>query len=290
MNEIYLLVGGEATRLQPLSSGVPKALLTIRGERIIDKIIKQFSNLEKFNFNLICSIKHEELWIDYKTNHNNNVNLLFEKSKLDTAGYIVENLDSMPDKFYCMNGDLLLNVDLLNFISASGLCSNSLIGSIEVEDPTRFGVLEVGQDDKVLQFVEKPKDKSYGNKISLGLYHLYRKDILEIRNSLEIPTSFERHVFPMLSKAGLLSTYTVNGDMLDVGTLESYISAHIVKGEDNWISPNNVEISKSAIIKNSVILDNCIIEDNVTITNSIISSNSIISNDTIISEEIIRKS
>ncbi len=290
MNEIYLLVGGEATRLQPLSSGVPKALLTIRGERIIDKIIKQFSNLENFNFNLICSIKHEELWMDYKTNHNNNVNLLFEKSKLDTAGYIVENLDSMPDKFYCMNGDLLLNVDLPNFISASSLCSNSLIGSFEVKDPTRFGVLEVGQDDKVVQFVEKPKDKSYGNKISLGLYHLYRKDILEIRKNLEIPCSFERQVFPMMSKAGLLSTYTVNGDMLDVGTLESYIAAHIVKGEDNWISPNNVEISKSAIIKNSVILDNCIIEDNVTITNSIISSNSIISKDTIISEEIIRKS
>ena len=290
MNEIYLLVGGEATRLQPLSSGVPKALLTIRGERIIDKIIKQFTNLENFNFNLICSIKHEELWIDYKTNHNNNVNLLFERSKLDTAGYIVENLDSVPDRFYCMNGDLLLNVDLTSFISASSLCSNSLIGSFEVEDPTRFGVLEVGQDDKVVQFVEKPKDKSYGNKISLGLYHLYRKDILEIRNNLEIPTSFERQVFPMLSKAGLLSTYTVNGDMLDVGTLESYISAHIVKGEDNWISPNNVEISESAIIKNSVILDNCVIEDNVTITNSIISSNSIISTGTIINEEIIRKS
>ena len=66
MNEIYLLVGGEATRLQPLSSGIPKALLTIRGERIIDKIIKEFSNVERFNFNLICSIKHEELWKDYK--------------------------------------------------------------------------------------------------------------------------------------------------------------------------------------------------------------------------------
>ena len=37
MNEIYLLVGGEATRIQPLSSGIPKALLTIRGEKIIDK-------------------------------------------------------------------------------------------------------------------------------------------------------------------------------------------------------------------------------------------------------------
>ena len=288
MNEIYLLVGGEATRLQPLSSGVPKALLTIRGERIIDKIIKQFTNLDNFNFNLICSIKHEELWIDYKTNHNNNVNLLFEKSKLDTAGYIVENLDSMPDKFYCMNGDLLLNVDLPNFISASSLCSNSLIGSFEVEDPTRFGVLEVGQDDKVVQFVEKPKDKSYGNKISLGLYHLYKKDILSINKNLEIPCSFERQVFPALSKTGLLSTYTVKGDMLDVGTLESYISAHIVEGEENWVSPNNVQVSESAIVKNSVILDGCKIGKNVVIENSIISNNSTIESGSIIKNEIVR--
>ena len=288
MNEIYLLVGGEATRLQPLSSGIPKALLTIRGERIIDKIIKQFSNLESFNFNLICSIKHEELWTDYKTNHNNNVNLHFEKSKLDTAGYIVENLDSMPDKFYCMNGDLLLDVDLLNFINASSQCSNSLIGSYEVEDPTRFGVLEVDQDEKVVKFIEKPKDQRYGNKISLGLYHFHKKDIFEILNNLEIPCSFERQVFPWLSQAGLLSTYTVLGKMLDVGTIESYISAHVSEGEENWISTNNVQISESATIKNSVILDNCVIKDNVIISDSIICSDSIISTGTIIKEEIIR--
>ncbi len=289
MNEIYLLVGGEATRLQPLSSGIPKALLTIRGVRIVDRIIKQFSNFENFNFNLICSIKHEKLWIDYKNNHNKNVNLLFEESKLDTAGYIIQNLESMPDKFYCMNGDLLLNVDLPNFMNASSKCSNSLIGSFEVDDPTRFGVLEIDKDDKVVQFVEKPKDKSYGNKISLGLYHLYKKDILAIQNNLEIPCSFERQVFPMLSKANLLSTYTVNGNMLDVGTLESYISAHVIEGEENWISPNNVQISESATVKNSVILDNCIIEDNVTISDSIISSDSTIVTGTIINNEIIRK-
>ena len=38
MNEIFLLVGGEATRLQPLSTGIPKALLTIRGEKSTDSI------------------------------------------------------------------------------------------------------------------------------------------------------------------------------------------------------------------------------------------------------------
>mgnify|MGYP002004256487 FL=1 len=288
MNEIFLLVGGEATRLQPLSSGIPKALLTIRGERIIDKIIKQFSNLENFNFNLICSIKHKESWREYKNTHNNNVNLHFEKSKLDTAGYIVENIDSMPDSFYCMNGDLLLNVDLSNFVIASSKCANSLIGSFEVEDPTRFGVLKIDSDNKVEQFIEKPKDSSYGNKISLGLYHLYKKDIVEIYKNLEIPCSFERQVFPELSKVGLLSTNTVSGAMLDVGTLESYISAHLTYGEKNWISPDNVQISNNATIENSVILDNCVIEDNVKITDSIISSNSIITMGSNINKEIIR--
>ena len=53
MNEIYLLVGGEATRLQPLSTGIPKALLKVRGEKIIDLIIQRFSKLGNFNFNLI---------------------------------------------------------------------------------------------------------------------------------------------------------------------------------------------------------------------------------------------
>ena len=104
-------------------------------------------------------------------------------------------------------------------------------------------------------------------KVNFFIYRIYyHYNILKIYKSLEIPCSFERQVFPELSKAGLLNTYTVSGDMLDVGTLESYISAHVSKGEENWISQNNVQISESATIKNSVILDNCIIEDNVTIT------------------------
>ena len=183
---------------------------------------------------------------------------------------IIELLLIIESEIVTLSSIMQLSKITLFFTSAL-----SLIGSFEVEDPTRFGVLEIDQDSKVTQFIEKPKDKSYGNKISLGLYHLFKKDLLSIHKNLEIPCSFERQVFPELSNAGLLNTYTVFGDMLDVGTLESYISAHIVEGEENWVSPNNVQISESALVKNSVILDNCIIQDNVTILDSIISSNSI---------------
>ncbi len=288
MNEIFLLVGGEATRLQPLSSGIPKALLTIRGEKIIDKIITQFSKFSDFTFNLICSEKHRQHWNDYEASSSNNINLLFEQKKLDTAGYIIENIQSMPNKFLCMNGDLLLEVDLENFIDSAQSCTNSLIGSFEVENPSRYGVLKVNEKMEVEAFIEKPEDDRFGNKISLGLYHLFKKDIMSIVSSLDVPCSFERDVFPQLSTNQLLNTYTVKGNMIDVGTREAFIQAHLDDGKENWISPNNTKINKDSIIKNSVILDGCKIAENVVIENSIISNNSTIESGSIIKNEIVR--
>ena len=288
MNSIYLLVGGEATRLSPLSKGIPKALLTIRGKKIIDIILENFVSFGDFDFNLICAYKHKEIWEIYKRESKLSINLHFEKEKLDTAGYIVKNLDRMPESFFCMNGDLLLNINLSDFINNSLISKTSLIGSIEVDDTSRYGVIQVDEYSRVIKFVEKPKTDSFGRKISIGLYHLLKRDINVIKNGLKIPCSFEKDVFPKLAENSLLNTFTVNGEMVDVGTHDSYISAHIYDGESNWISSNNTTISENVKISNSVILDNCFIENDVVIKNSIICSNSIIKKGSKIDGKIIR--
>jgi len=194
----------------------------------------------------------------------------------------------MPEKFLCMNGDLLLDVDLENFIDSARSCTNSLIGSFEVEDPSRYGVLKVNEKMEVEAFIEKPEDDRFGNKISLGLYHFFKKDIMSIISSLDVPCSFERDVFPRLSTNQLLNTYTVKGNMIDVGTRDAFIQAHLYDGEENWISPNDTKINQHSIIKNSVILDGCKIGENVVIENSIISNNSTIESGSIIKNEIVR--
>lgn len=288
MYDIFLLVGGEATRLQPLSLGTPKALLTIKDIKIIDLIFDEFLKIGKFDFHLICSEKHKILWEEYVSKTSKNITLHFEAEKLDTAGYIVQNIELLPDSFFCMNGDLLLNVNLEELINAGLSSNNSLIGSIEVVDPSRYGVIEIADTGQVLNFIEKPKDLKFGNKISLGFYHLYKSDILEVSPSLGIPCSFERNLFPLLAKKGLLDTFTVKGNMIDVGTLESYIAAHIEDGSKNWISNNNVHIDSNVFIQNSVILENCIVENNVSITNSVISPNSTIKSGSNIKHEIVR--
>ena len=58
INNIYLLVGGEATRLRPLSEGIPKALLTIKGRLLIDLILE---NLKELNHELCHQPKIKDL-------------------------------------------------------------------------------------------------------------------------------------------------------------------------------------------------------------------------------------
>ena len=76
--------------------------------------------------------------------------------------------------------------------------------------------------------------------------------------------------------------------MIDVGTREAFIQAHLDDGKENWISPINTKINQDSIIKNSVILDGCEIAENVVIENSIISNNSKIKSGSIIKNEIVR--
>tara|TARA_B100001027_G_scaffold138301_1_gene96053 strand:+ start:449 stop:1312 length:864 start_codon:yes stop_codon:yes gene_type:complete len=285
IKDIYLLVGGEASRLRPLSEGIPKALLTIKGRLLIDLILENLeeSNLE--NINLICSIKHEKFWLEYKKNSKFNVNLHFEHEKLDTGGYVMKNIEHFDDKFLCMNGDLLIEMNFNSFVEVANNSENSTICSIQVDDPSRYGVLEL-DGTKIMNFIEKPEDMKYGNNISLGVYCLHKKDIRKIKINLEVPCSFEKNVFPELAKNNLLDCFSVNGNMLDVGTRQSYIYAH-TENQTNWIS-ESANIGKDTVIENSVILGSSSIGNNVQVNNSIICSEAIIEDEAVINDEIFK--
>ena len=285
IKDIYLLVGGEATRLKPLSDGIPKALLTIKGRLLIDLILENLEESNLDNINLICSIKHKSYWIDYKKNSIYNINLLFEHEKLDTGGYVVKNIENFDDKFLCMNGDLLIDMNFESFLQVANNSKNSTICSIPVEDPSRYGVLEL-EGTKIINFIEKPKDIKYGNNISLGVYCFHKRDIRAIKKNLEIPCSFEKDVFPELAKNNSLDCFSVDGNMLDVGTRESYIYAH-TENQTNWIS-ESATIGKDTVIKNSVILGSSSIGNGVQINNSIICSEAIIKDEVIVNDEIFK--
>ncbi len=285
IKDIFLLVGGEATRLKPLSEGIPKALLPIKERLLIDLILENLEESNLDNINLICSIKHESYWIDYMKNSKYKVNLYFEHEKLDTGGYVIQNIENFDEKFLCMNGDLLIDMNFESFLDVANNSKNSTICSIPVQDPSRYGVLEL-EGTKILNFIEKPKDMKYGNNVSLGVYCFHKEDIKKIKNNLEIPCSFEKDVFPELAKNYLLDCFSVDGKMLDVGTRESYIYAH-TKNQSNWIS-QSATIGKDTVINNSVILGSSFIGNSAQINNSIICNEATVEDAAFINDEIFK--
>lgn len=286
------LVGGEATRLSPLSDQKPKALLSIRGVTIIDSMFEKFSNVGLEEFILIAANQHKEHWEEYSKHTKYNVEVFYEDKKYDTAGFILNNLELFPNKFICTNGDLLLNLNLNNFLEYISLSKNSVLTTVEIEDPSRFGLVLFNEEDQINKFIEKPMDSSLGNHISAGLYYFNAEDLESFiskgrgigSKTLGESISFEKDVFPFLAKSKLLFNCSLEGDVVDVGTRESFIKANCLD-DNSWIHASSV-VDKSAKVDNSVILDNCIIQENSIVINSIIGPNVNLESNSIIQDQI----
>jgi mannose-1-phosphate guanylyltransferase len=93
-----------------------------------------------------------------------------------------------------------------------------------VEDPRRYGLVELREDGSVASFLEKPGEWEGTALINAGVYVL-EPEVLEM-----IPRgrlfSIERGVFPKLAAAGSLYGYVDRGYWRDIGTPDSYLQAH----------------------------------------------------------------
>jgi len=280
-----LLVGGEATRLHPLSKNSPKGLLPIRELPIIEYMLKIFFNAGVDDFILIAANKHREQWESYKKTSEYKIQIFYEEIKYDTAGFICNNLNLFPDKFICANGDLLIDLNLEYFIGLASNSRTSILSTIQVTNPSRFGLVIYDEKNIVKEFIEKPKDISLGNSISTGLYLLRLKDLEKFNFKANEPISFEKDIFPFFSNHELLSNCSLSGSLIDIGTKKSYIEANCMS-KNYWVHPTAI-VHKTVGIRKSIIMENSQIGENSLIVNSIIGPDIKLKANSIIEDEII---
>jgi len=154
------------------------------------------------------------------------VTVVEEEEPLGTGGAFRNALQEVTeDLFIGLNGDIISSLDLSAMIKAQR--RHGGIGTIalwHVEDPSRFGVVELDDDQRILSFVEKPQPGTAPSKlINAGAYVL-RREILELVEPGE-PTSIEREIFPLVLGQGLFG-HRFTGFWVDAGTPEAYLEAH----------------------------------------------------------------
>ncbi len=224
-----ILVGGEGTRLRPLTCNIPKAVVPVLNRPFLEHLLRYLKQHGITDVILAVGYNPEPIQACLGNGASLGVKLTYivEKSPLGTAG-AVKNAEALLDgTFIVFNGDVLTEIDLTEMIHRHNAAKPEVtIALTPVDNPTIYGVVETDCRGMVRRFIEKPtQDKVTTNMINAGIYIL-EPDVLK-----HIPVAtrfmFEHHVFPNLMESGApVLGYLSAAYWIDIGTPEKYLKVH----------------------------------------------------------------
>ena len=268
-----ILVGGEGTRLRPLTCSISKAMVPILNRPFMEHLVTYLSKHNVTDIILAMGYLPDTIQSYLGDGSLFGVKLayLVEGSPLGTAG-AVKNADTfLDDTFIVLNGDILTEIDLTEMIRQHQAAKPKVsIALTPVDNPTIYGVVETDDKGMVKRFVEKPSwGKVTTNMINAGMYIL-EPDILTYI-SPETKSMFEYDVFPlMLEKGDPILSYASDAYWIDIGTPEKYLKANhdllVQQGRENITIAGGSQVHPSVKIEGPVIIgEGCIIAEGVEI-------------------------
>jgi NDP-sugar pyrophosphorylase family protein len=281
--QALILAGGKGTRLRPLTVYTPKPVVPLVNRPFLLYQLEILRNAGITDITLSLSYQPDKIQHILGNGSDFGVNLSYitEPSPMGTGGAYKFAADALRETTIVFNGDILTNVDMGRIIDFhSSRSAAATIALVPVEDPSRYGLVELGDDDSVQRFVEKPKadelDSVKANTINAGIYVL-EPTILDII-AKDTNRSFEYDVFPdILDRKLPFYGYVMNDDYwLDIGTPASYLKAHqdFLDGAIDGFELERPRVSdvatRAEVDKASVIGENCTIKPGARITRSVI--------------------
>ena len=207
--KVIILAGGFGTRLSEETDFIPKPLVSIGNKPIIQHIMDIYSFYGLYDFIILLGYKGELIEEHFsKLTYNSKWNIQFLNTGLntDTGGRIKRAAPYIKNKpFMLTYGDGLSDINVNDLIQFHNN-HNGLITMTSVQLASRFGILEIGDDGKVLEFKEKPKENEAW--INGGFFMCDPKVIDYINND---STIFEKEPLSTISREGKLYTFKHKG-------------------------------------------------------------------------------
>jgi len=226
--EAIVLVGGQGTRLRPLTLSAPKPLLPTAGVPFLAHLLARAA---------AGGVTHIVLATCYKADmfasvlgdgaeFGLSIDYVQEQVPLDTAGGIRNAAGSLrggaSDPVVVLNSDILSGHDLRAQVDLHVKTDAAVtLHLVEVPDPSRFGCVPTAGSGRVTGFLEKTPNP-VTNRINAGCY-VFRRDVID-QIPAGRPVSVERETFPGLIEAGeLVMGYPETAYWLDVGTPQTFV-------------------------------------------------------------------
>ncbi len=219
-----ILAGGKGTRLKPYTTVIPKPLVPVGEKAILEILITRLKN-QGVDEIYICLNHFAEIIMAFFGDGKRfglKIHYSLENEPLGTVAPI-KLIDSLPEHFLVMNGDLLTDLnfgDLYNYhLQGSSLLTVSTYTRTTKID---FGVIDF--DSKALLatgFREKPE---YIFEVSMGVYVMNRKVLDFVPDGTHF--GFDNLMLTMLEKKQPVRIFPYKGYWLDIGRPEDYEKAN----------------------------------------------------------------
>ena len=322
----FILAGGKGERLYPLTKDRAKPAVPFGGTyRIIDFSLSNAVNSGFKRIYILTQYKSFSLqrhiregWNILSRELGEFIEVVPAQQRisedwyLGTADAIFQNLYILerekPEYVLILSGDHVYKMDytkMLNFHIQKNADLTISVFEVNKEEASRFGVLKVDNEYKVIDFVEKPQipftlpENPSISLISMGIYifntEILVKRLIEDAKKIDSSHDFGKDVIPSMIKRDRVFAYRfIEEDKResrywrDIGTIEAYYNANMELLEidpilnlydENWpimtYKPQSppakiVFLGRNIEILNSLISDGCIISGS-SIYNSVIS-------------------
>lgn len=308
MLEAILLVGGQGTRLRPLTIDTPKPMLPVAGRPCTEHQIARLREAGVTRVVLGTSYRAEVFAEYFGDGSAFGVELVCvtEDEPLGTGGAIrnvVDALRSGPeDPVLILNGDVLSGHDMAAQVAHHRATrADVTLHLINVDDPRPFGLVPTDSHGRVTAFLEKPQtpEEIVTHQINAGCYVFSRHVIDAIPAGR--PVSVERETFPgLLAAQAPVVGWVEDAYWLDLGNPLAFAkgSRDLVTGEapspavpgptgerllledarvDETATVDagscvgvGANVGAHAVVSGSVIMDGAVIGDGARVENSII--------------------
>jgi mannose-1-phosphate guanylyltransferase len=226
--DAVLLVGGQGTRLRPLTISAPKPMLPAAGVPFTAHQLARARDAGVDHVILATSYRAEvfEEYFGDGSAFGLDLEYVTEGEPLGTGGGIrnvADRLRGRPeDPVLIFNGDVLSGLDLTALLKRhESSQADVTLHLVEVDDPRAFGVVPTDDDGRVTEFLEKTPNPPT-NRINAGCY-VFRRSVIDSIPAGR-PVSVERDTFPELLAAGKLVVGHIDSSYwLDLGTPAAFV-------------------------------------------------------------------
>lgn len=234
IKQAVIMVGGQGTRLRPLTDTKPKPILPVLDKPCLHYLMKSMADAGIEEVFLACGYKSEQLVeaIGNGMDLGITVEYSYEDEPLGTAGALKLLESRLDDTFVVANGDTFADIDIgaeMKEHTSSGAFVTLALTT--VSNPSEFGIVRLDDDGRISEFKEKPKpEEAFSNLVNAGVYVMEKTVLAHIP-----PTGFfdlSKNLFKILMDRGdRLQGYNLQGVWHDVGRPSDLLETNLLMAE-----------------------------------------------------------